>query len=65
MLTAARFWPKHLWFMLPIFILVAALKEFWYDKNYELPKQTTADNTLDFLMYFTGLVIGSLVILVN
>ena len=38
--------------------LYAGLKEFWYDANYELPKQTTFDNVLDFSMYCVGMTIG-------
>jgi hypothetical protein len=34
--------------------LIAAIKEFWYDANYELPKQTSFDNILDFTMYVIG-----------
>lgn len=36
----------------------AGVKEFWYDANYEIPKQTDADNWLDFSMYAAGIVIG-------
>lgn len=39
-------------------ITAAALKEFWYDANYELPKQTSFDNWLDFSMYVAGGVVG-------
>lgn len=39
-------------------IVYAALKEFWYDANYELPKQTWKDNLLDFSMYMLGLLVG-------
>lgn len=37
-----------------LFILYAALKEFVYDANYELPKQTAADNWMDFAFYMLG-----------
>jgi multisubunit Na+/H+ antiporter MnhB subunit len=36
----------------------AAIKEFWYDANYEIPKQTNLDNITDFSFYCVGLVVG-------
>ena len=42
--------------------LIAALKEFWYDAKYELPKQTNFDNILDFTMYVVG---GGVALLVS
>ena len=42
--------------------LIAAIKEFWYDANYELPKQTSFDNILDFTMYVIG---GGVALLVS
>jgi hypothetical protein len=32
----------------------ATLKEHWYDANYELPKQTSVDNWLDWTFYALG-----------
>jgi hypothetical protein len=38
-------------------ILVAAgLKEFWYDANYETPKQSFGANLLDFTCYAAGVL---------
>jgi hypothetical protein len=39
-------------------VVAAAIKEFWYDANYELPKQTWQDNLMDFSFYLLGGVIG-------
>jgi hypothetical protein len=46
-------------------VLFAAVKEFWYDANYELPKQTAFDNITDFLGYCAGVAIIWLVILIK
>jgi hypothetical protein len=43
-------------------VVYAALKEFWWDPSYELPKQTTKDNVGDFLGYVAGLLLAWLVI---
>lgn len=40
-----------------LFVIYAAVKEFWYDANFELPKQTTFDNVLDFTFYMVGIVV--------
>lgn len=40
------------------FVACAFVKEYWYDANYELPKQTFADNTTDFLAYVAGVALG-------
>lgn len=42
----------------------AAVKEFWFDANFEIPKQTAADNWEDFAGYMGGLVFGLLVVFV-
>lgn len=39
-------------------LALAALKEFWYDANYELPVQTPADNWMDFGFYALGGGVG-------
>jgi uncharacterized membrane protein YedE/YeeE len=39
-------------------VVAAALKEYWYDATYELPKQTFKDNTEDFLGYCAGMAVG-------
>lgn len=45
-----------------LLIVYAALKEFWYDANFESPKQTATDNWLDFSFYIIGMIIGLSVI---
>ena len=40
------------------FVGYAALKEFWYDANYEIPKQIFRDNLEDFAFYILGLLVG-------
>ncbi|MHB8414009.1 MAG: hypothetical protein ACYDB1_01245 [Acidiferrobacteraceae bacterium] len=43
-------------------VVVAAVKEFWFDLRYEkTPPQTFHDSLLDFIGYMTGLVVGNLV----
>lgn len=39
-------------------VVLAGLKEFWFDARYELPKQTAWDNWSDFLEYLVGLGLG-------
>lgn len=39
-------------------LIAAAIKEFWFDARYEVPKQTALDNWSDFLEYAIGIVIG-------
>ena len=41
-------------------VLTAAVKEFWFDARYEVPKQTFADNLEDFFGYFIGATMGVL-----
>ena len=56
-LTAAYFgWS--LWLAAALFVAYAALKEFWFDLNFETPKQTIWDSMLDFTFYLVGLAIG-------
>ena len=42
-------------------LLAAAIKEFWYDLRYELPKQTIDDSAMDFSFYALGGVAGGAV----
>ncbi len=59
-LTAFLFFGRpSLLFSLPAIVVAAALKEFWYDARYELPKQTAFDNWLDFGFYLVGAGLGS------
>lgn len=60
-MTAKLFWPKQLVWLWALYVGAAATKEFWYDANYELPKQTFDDNLLDFSMYCVGIVVGMIV----
>jgi hypothetical protein len=48
-----------------LFILYAAIKEYWYDANYELPKQSFQENTQDFIGYLGGLLFLWIVILIK
>lgn len=43
-------------------IFMAAVKEFWYDAAFELPKQTLIDNIIDFTGYMVGIGLGVLLI---
>jgi hypothetical protein len=49
---------KAAWIALPIVVVAALIKEFWYDATYELPKQTFADNAMDFGFYCLGAGLG-------
>jgi hypothetical protein len=55
---AAMVFVHKLWF-LPVALIVASLKEFWFDANYEVPKQTPLDNWSDFAGYTFGLLLAS------
>lgn len=46
------------WAWLGIFAY-AAVKEFFYDARYEVPKQTFGDNLMDFLFYQLGAGLGA------
>lgn len=39
-------------------VLLAAVKEFWFDAKYEMPHQTTGDDWCDFGEYLVGIIIG-------
>lgn len=62
-ITVERLWGKQksLW-AAGIFIILAAVKEFWYDSNYEFPIQTNFIDTLDFISYAIGVGIALLII---
>jgi hypothetical protein len=47
------------WVAWLVLAAVTAVKEYWYDANYEIPKQTFRDNTLDFAFYQVGAAIGT------
>ena len=42
-------------------VVAAGIKEFWYDRNYEIPKQTNADDLMDWTFYQVGSAIGVVV----
>ncbi|HYX20484.1 MAG TPA: DUF1653 domain-containing protein [Thermoanaerobaculia bacterium] len=42
------------WIAFAAVAVAAAIKEFWYDARYELPKQTFGDNLMDFAFYALG-----------
>jgi hypothetical protein len=66
----AHFWfayavvltSRQAWMVLPV-ILLALVKEFWFDAKFEVPKQTFADNMTDFLGYTLGSIVASLVLI--
>ncbi len=39
-------------------VAAAAVKEFWYDMKFELPKQTWTDSLMDFGFYMLGALVG-------
>ena len=59
-LTVARFGGRRLPWCLT-FLVLAAVKEYWYDENFEIPKQTELENTADFLGYILGIALGAIV----
>jgi hypothetical protein len=46
------------WLAFGLGMLAAGLKEYVYDANFETPKQTFKDNTVDFLTYLAGGLAG-------
>lgn len=46
-----------------IAILLAGIKEFWFDARYEVPVQTLIDNLEDFLGYTVGIVLALLALM--
>lgn len=52
--TKGSHWPLQ-----PVvlgWIVLTALKEFWYDKHYETPTQTFAESAVDFAGYVLGVL---------
>jgi hypothetical protein len=59
LVVAALFWGMPgVWPTLVALVAAAAIKEFWYDLRYELPKQTLADSGMDFAFYLVGGALG-------
>jgi len=52
------FIDSSIWLFIAPLLGFAALKEFWFDATYEMPKQTFEDNMLDFGGYALGLSLG-------
>ncbi|MFI5091078.1 MAG: hypothetical protein ACHP7P_13565, partial [Terriglobales bacterium] len=47
------------WALVPaVAVPAAAIKEFWFDANYEVPHQTFMDNLEDFGGYMLGILLG-------
>lgn len=63
-MIASYFWGKKgcLW-AAGIFATAATIKEFWYDLNFELPKQTFWDSTLDYTFYLVGVAVAVITVL--
>jgi hypothetical protein len=59
--TVLTKWPEIALGIAIIGAGLAALKEFWYDANYEQPKQAFLDNLLDFSFYLGGILVAFLV----
>jgi hypothetical protein len=49
--------PWHVTAALAVAAL-AAVKEFWFDATYEVPKQTSLDNLTDWVGYAAGAVLA-------
>ena len=60
MLMALIGWNiQYVWIAFLLGSICAGIKEFWYDANYELPKQTWQDNLMDFSFYEIGGGVGT------
>jgi hypothetical protein len=48
--------PSWFWPVIAACVVLAAIKEFWFDKHFELaPPQCFTDNRIDFCAYLSGL----------
>ena len=48
-----------LWLAFSVCLLIAGVKEFWFDLRYEtMPKQTFLDSLTDFVEYIVGLLVA-------
>ena len=50
------FGPGSFWYTIPVLVVYAAIKEFWYDQQYE-NAATRGSNLEDFSFYLLGIVI--------
>jgi len=46
-------------------VILAGIKEFWYDAKYELPAQTGLENFSDFCEYLLGLGLGGVLLYIT
>lgn len=58
---AAIFGKWITWYVAILFMIYAAIKEFWYDQNYETPDER-GSNLVDFLFYGVGVIIGIILV---
>ncbi len=49
------------WALAAGMVVFAGVKEFWYDANYETPKQPFMNNMIDFSFYCLGVSLAVLV----
>jgi hypothetical protein len=62
LLTLDKFHHNLLFWVVALGILAyAPIKEFWYDANYETPKQPFKNNLIDFSFYCLGVGLAILV----
>ena len=54
--AVVSFYPHPITYI--VGLVLALLKEFWFDAKYEVPKQTFLTNLTDFCGYAAGLAIG-------
>jgi hypothetical protein len=54
-------WPELGIGVALIGVTLAGIKEFWYDANYEQPKQDFLANLLDFSCYLGGILLAFIV----
>lgn len=55
-LTPLAFYQPALWYVIGIFVILTAVKEFWYDQHYE-DAATRGSNLNDWVHYQLGWVI--------
>jgi hypothetical protein len=60
-LLAARL-GYSLWRLAAFWVVAAAVKEFWFDMQFEVPAQTWAGSAEDFGMYCAGIALGLLLL---
>jgi hypothetical protein len=59
LITALFFGFVPCFYTFSAIIVLASIKEFWYDMKYEIdPKQTWSDSIMDFSFYILGGLVG-------